>query len=159
MKLFPTSNYNFTIIGEPSESLDRLKRRTEISESLVSKKTNKSFVGKITNNTFKIISSEIGKGAFCVLNGEIINKNGVVDIEINKAFKILLSFFLCFPAIGIIVQLCTEKIKFSPIFVLVAILQVLLIRFVFIEVAFRNLSKKSLNRLSDVLDIESFEKN
>ncbi|CAI2767664.1 hypothetical protein [Flavobacterium collinsii] len=158
MNLFPVSNYTFKIIGEQSESLDRLKRRTESSESLASKITDKSFIGTINNNAFKIISSEIGKGAFCVLSGEIVDNNGGINVEINKTFKILLSFLICLPLAGLILQAISQDNKFLILFILIAILECLMIRYIFIEFAFRILSKQSLNRLSDVLDIETLEK-
>lgn len=158
MKIFPASNYSFKIIGEQTESLERLKRRTQISESLSSKITDKSFLGTINNNSFKIISTEIGKGAFCVLNGEVTNKNGTVNVEINKAFQILLFILLCLPIAGLIAQLFTQELNLFLVFIVVAIGQILMIRFIFIELAFRRLSKRSLNRLIDVLDIESLEK-
>lgn len=158
MNIFPKNDYTFTIIGEETETLERLKRRTEGSESLTSKITDKSFIGKIKDNTFKIISSEIGKGAFCVLTGEIVNKNGQVAVEINKAFRILLSILLCFPFIGLIVQFFSNREDFSIVFILALILQLLMIRYVFIEFAFRRFSKSSLSKLSDVLDIDQLEK-
>ena len=159
MNIFPKSYYTFKIIGEETETLERLKRRTELSESLTSKITDKSFRGIIKDNTFRIISSEIGKGAFCVLTGEIVNKDGQVEVEINKAFRILLTVLLCFPFIGVIAQTFSNKEGFSIIFILVAILQLLMIRYIFIELAFRRFSKSSLNKLSDVLDIDHIEKN
>ena len=159
MKIFPNSSYSFKIVGNKTETLDRLKRRTEISEKLISQKTDKSFIGIIKENTFRIISSEIGNGAFCVLTGEINNQNGQVDIEINKVFRMLLSVFLCFPFVGLIMQILSEKLEFLAIFILVLIGQLLIIRFLFIEFAFKRFSKSSLNKLSDVLDIEHIEKN
>jgi hypothetical protein len=159
MNIFPKSDYTFKIIGEETQALERLKRRTELSESLTSNITDKSFRGIIKDNTFKIISSEIGKGAFCVLTGEIDKQNGQVEVEINKGFRILLSVILCFPFIALIAQFYSNEEKFSIIFIFVIILQLLMIRFVFIEFAFRILSKSSLNRLSDVLDIDWIEKN
>ncbi|MBC5863814.1 hypothetical protein [Flavobacterium turcicum] len=159
MSIFPKSDYTFKIIGEETETIERLKRRTELSESFISNITDKSFRGIIKDNTFRIISSEIGKGSFCVLSGEINNQNGQVNVEINKAFRILLSVLLCFPFIGLIAQFFTNKEEFSIIFVLVVLLQILMIRYLFIEFAFRRFSKSSLNKLSDVLDIEHIEKN
>ena len=158
MKIFPTSDYSFKLLGEPIESFERLKRRTLISDSLSSKITDKSFLGIINNNSFRLISSEIGRGAFCVLNGEIIDKNGTIKIEINKPFQILLSVILCLPIVVLISQLFSQD---SHLFLLlvVALGQILIIRFMFIEIDFKKLSKNSLNRLSDVLDIESLEKN
>ncbi|KIC02783.1 hypothetical protein OA88_06560 [Flavobacterium sp. JRM] len=158
MKLFPTSDYTFKIIGEETNALDRLQRRTEFSENLTSKITDKSFRGIVKNNTFRIISSEIGRGAFCVLTGEIKNQNGQVHVEINKAFRIILSIFLCFPFLALISQIIFSEEKFTIIFIVVAILQVVMIRYFFIELAFRRFSKSSLNKLSDVLDIEQLEK-
>lgn len=159
MNIFPKSDYTFKIIGEETQALERLKRRTELSESLTSNITDKSFRGIIKDNTFRIISSEIGKGAFCVLTGKIDKQNGQVEVEINKGFRILLSVILCFPFIALIAQFYSNEEKFSIIFIFVIILQLLMIRFVFIEFAFRILSKSSLNRLSDVLDIDWIEKN
>lgn len=158
MKIFPNSNYTFKITGEEAETLERLKRRTEQSESLSSQMTDKSFRGIIKDNTFRIISSEIGKGAFCVLTGEIKNQNGQVSVEINKAFRILLGVLLFFPFIGLIAQFFFAKEESSITFMIVAFLQVLMIRYVFIEFAFRRFSKSSLNRLADVLDIEHIKK-
>lgn len=158
MNIFPNNDYTFKIIGAETETLERLKRRTELSESLTSQMTEKSFRGTIKDNTFRIISSEIGTGAFCVLTGEINNQNGQLNVEINKAFRILLSILLFLPFIGLIAQIVSNKEEFSIIFVLVAILQVLMIRYVFIEFAFRRFSKSSLNKLSNVLDIEHIEK-
>ncbi|MCF6141782.1 hypothetical protein L1S34_10840 [Flavobacterium sp. K77] len=159
MSIFPKSDYTFKIIGEETETIERLKRRTEQSESFISNITDKSFRGIIKDNTFRIISSEIGKGSFCVLSGEINNQNGQVNVEINKAFRILLSVLLCFPFIGLIAQFFTNKEEFSIIFVLVVLLQILMIRYLFIEFAFRRFSRSSLNKLSDVLDREHIEKN
>ncbi len=156
MKIFPTNNYSFKIIGSEKEALDRLKRRTEQTENLSSKITDKVFLGTIKENHFKLISSDIGKGAFCVLTGQLENEKGEVHVEINKAFRILLSIFLCFPILGFIIQ--TVKNKFSTIFVLVLILQILMIRFVFIELAFKIFSKQSLNKLINILDIDKLEK-
>ena len=158
MNIFPTKKQKFKLIGEQTETLNRLNRRTEKSENLTSQYTDKSFRGTITGNEFKIISSVIGKGAFCVMTGKINSANGYVKVEIHKVFRILLSIILCFPVIGIVIAILTGTEEFSPIFILVAILQILMIRFVFIGLAFKFLSKASLNRLRDVLDFE-WEKN
>ena len=49
MNIFPKSTYTFKIIGEETETIERLKRRTELSESLTSSITDKSFRGIIKN--------------------------------------------------------------------------------------------------------------
>ena len=154
MNIFPTKELEFKLIDDQAETLNRLNRRTEKSKNLTSQYTNKSFRGMIDGNEFKIISSVIGKGAFCVMTGKINSDNGNVKVEIRKVFRILLSIILCFPVIGIVALLLSDAKEFSPILILVVIGQVLMIRYVFIGLAFKFLSKASLNRLRDVLDFE-----
>jgi len=154
MNIFPTKELNFKLTDSQDETLDRLKRRTGHSENLTSQFTDKSFRGKIIGTGFQIISSAIGRGAFCVMTGEISNDQGKVKVEIHKVFKVLLSIFLMFPIIGLLIMTVSETEDFSPILILVTIGQILIIRYAFIGLAFRFLSKSSLNRFRDVLDIE-----
>ncbi|WP_430409108.1 hypothetical protein [Kordia sp.] len=88
------------------------------------------------------------------MTGKINSENGYVKVEIHKVFKVLLSILLCFPVIGMIVLILIDTKEFSPILIVVMLLQVLMIRYIFIGLAFKFLSKDSLNRLRDVLDIE-----
>ncbi|GGZ94957.1 hypothetical protein [Algibacter mikhailovii] len=154
MNIFPTKEQEFKLIDDQSETINRLNRRTEKSENLTSQFTDKSFLGVINGNEFKIISSVIGKGAFCVMTGKIDSESGNVKVEIHKIFRVLLSIFLCFPVIGFIALSVTGANGFSPIMILVMILQILMIRYVFIGLAFKFISRESLNRLRDVLDLE-----
>jgi len=157
MNIFPTKEKKFKLIGEKEESLNRLNRRTEKSENLTSQYTDKSFRGMIKGNEFKVISSVIGKGAFCVMSGKINSESGNVNVEIHKVFKVLLSIFICLPIIGMIVLVLTKAQEFSLILILVMIGQILIIRYAFIGLAFKFISKESLNRLRDVLDFEWIE--
>ena len=154
MKLFPTKELKFRLLKDKAETLDKLNRRTERSENLTSQFTDKSFRGQINRNEFKLISSVIGKGAFCVMSGQINSVDGSVKVEIHKIFRILLTIILLFPLVGIILKSIIEMEKFSPIMILVTIGQILMIRYVFIGIAFRILSTESLNKLRDVLDLE-----
>jgi len=154
MKIFPTKELKFKLIDDQEESLERLNRRTEKSENLTSQYTDKSFRGIINEDGFKLISSTIGKGAFCVMTGKISSEMGNVKVEIHKVFKVLLSIILFLPIIGLFAITYSGAEKFSPVSVLVAIGQILMIRYVFIALAFRFLSKESLNRLRDVIDFE-----
>ena len=154
MNIFPTIEKKFKLIDDQEETLNRLQRRTEKSENLTSQYTNKSFRGMINGNEFKVISSIIGKGAFCVLTGKINAESGHVKVEIHKAFRIILSIILCFPIVGIAIAILTGAEEFAPILILVVILQVLMIRYIFIGLAFKFLSNTSLDRLRDVLDFE-----
>ena len=154
MKIFPTKELKFKLIDDQAETLNRLNRRTEKSKNLTSSYTDKSFRGIIKGNKFKIISSVIGKGAFCVMTGTVESDRGNVKVEIHKVFRILLSIILCFPIIGILIAILTGQEEPNPIFILVVIGQILIIRYAFIGLAFKFLSRQSLNRLRDVLDFE-----
>jgi hypothetical protein len=154
MKIFPTKELNFRLVNDEVETLNRLNRRTEKSENLTSQFTEKSFRGIINGNEFKLISSSIGKGAFCVMTGKIKSGEVKVKVEIHKVFRILLSIMLLFPIIGIVAITVSEPKEFSLILILVAIGQILIIRFAFIGLIFKFLSTESLNRLRDVLDLE-----
>ncbi len=153
MTIFPTKHIDFELIDTQTETIERLHRRTEASPLLTSAYTNKSFRGKLNGTEFQIISAAIGFGAFCLMTGQIEESRGKVKLEINKAFKVLLSVLLVLPIVAFIAELFNEMSTFQPFLILVAVLQVLMIRFVFIEFGFRFLSKMSLNRLVDVLDI------
>ncbi len=154
MKIFPTKEVKFKLIQTQKHALEILKRRTEKSENITSQYTNRSFRGKINGTSFKIISATIGVGAFCVMEGEILNNQVNARVQIHKVFKILLGIFLLFPLLAFVVMITNEKEQFSPIFLLVVVGQLLIIRFGFIAFAFKFLCKSSLNRLKDVLDLE-----
>ncbi|MEN3322098.1 hypothetical protein VP395_00025 [Mariniflexile soesokkakense] len=88
------------------------------------------------------------------MTGEINSNGGHVKVEIQKAFKILSIIIICIPIIAITIAILARTEKFSPFFILVVIGQTLMIRYVFIGMAFKFLSNESLNRLRDVLDFE-----
>lgn len=153
MTLLPTKEFHFKLNDSKDETLDRLKRRTEHSESLSSNFTEKSFRGIIKGDEFKVISSEIGIGALWVINGKIENQTGYIKLEINKVFKIFLIAFLLLPILGLIVQLINNPKDFL-IIILVSFMQLVMIRFFFIGFFTNKVSKHSINKIRDVLDVD-----
>ena len=158
MKIFPSKDLKFKLLDSKEESIERLKRRTEISEKLTSSITDKSFRGILKDDEFKIISSEIGKGALCVMTGKIDNEKSYVNVEINKTFRILFSIILVMPIVALIIETVKEPNDFL-FFILIGICQILMFRFFFLGLIFSIMSRQSLNRLRDVLDIEFTNKN
>lgn len=154
MKIFPEKEYTFKLLSSQEDTLDRLNRRTEYSGYLSSYWTEKSFRGEIKKNYFKIISSKVGSGAFCTLEGEININDGFVKIKVHRVFKILLSILLLFPIIGIIISLTIGGESFELLMIPSIIGQLLIIRFIAISYIFSRNSKESLRRLRDVLDVE-----
>ena len=88
------------------------------------------------------------------MTGSINSVDGNVKVEIHKVFKVLLSIILLFPLIGITAMALSKMDDFPFSIILVALGQFLLIRFIFIGLAFRLLSRESLSRLMDVLDVD-----
>lgn len=136
-------------------TLNELKRNTKLTDNLISSHTDKKFIGQVNDSGFKIISSEIGRGAFCVFVGEFQDSLGKLEIRIHNAFKIMLSIILSYPFVGFGLiaynQGFLEAIKFLPIL----IVGLLFIRFVFIELSFRFISKTGLNKLIKTLGIKT----
>ena len=153
MKIFPKKELKFKLIDSKEVTLERLKRRTEYSEKMTSNYTDKSFRGIVNNDGFKIISSEIGKGAFFVMSGKIEDSFGTLKLEINKAFKILFFVLITVFFLGFILQLISNP-KVALILFLVLILQVILIRYLFFGFFISRMSNHSINRFRDVVDIE-----
>ncbi len=91
------------------------------------------------------------------MHGQINSIDGAVKVEIHKAFRILLTVILFFPIVGIVLIPIMRLQNISPVMIFVAIGQITMIRFLFIELTFRYLSRESLNKLRDVLDVDWIE--
>jgi hypothetical protein len=154
MQIFPTDRKEFKLNSSQADTLERLHRRTEKSDALTSRLTDCSFVGTVRENEFTLISSEIGRGAFCVMTGVINSDSGHVRVEIHKVFKILTGIIMCLPVIVVLVSAISGRPEILLSLIIVGPVQVLFIRYGFIGIAFRLLSKASLSRLRDVLDVE-----
>ena len=158
MKLFPTKNYEVVLSNDYSVSMEHLKSNTDITDLLTSDWTKKAFRGQVHENGFKIISSEIGRGAICVLVGEFDGKNGELEIRIHKAFKVMFSILMLMPIIGFGIAMITNGIEKSIGIMIPAIFAILFLRFVFIELGFRFVSNTGMNKLSKILMIKEFNK-
>ena len=154
LTLFPHKKLKFRLFDTQKATLERLTRRTEYSAKLTSSYTDKSFRGQIKGNQFQLIDSSVGRGAFCVMKGQIGEKEGELGLEIHKVFKVLLSILLLMPLLAIIPLFYDSREQFSLGLIMVMLLQPIFIRFVFIELIFGLLSKTSRNKFRDVADVE-----
>ncbi len=157
MKIFPVKTLKFKLIDTHENTLNRLIRKTDHSERMTMSTTKKSFRGIVDGSQFKLLSSAMSGGAFCLMTGAIDVDGGYVKVEVNKPFKLLLCLLLAFPIIAVLAILVSTPEKFSPVHLLIMVAQTLMMRYVFIGVAFNLLSRNSLNRLGDVLDLEWIE--
>ncbi len=158
MKLFPTKKFDVKLTENSSIAMTELERNTDITDSLVSDWTKKAFRGQVSSNEFKVISSEIGRGAICVLIGKFDQRNGEIELRIHKAFKVMFSILLLMPIIGFGITVLTNGIENSIGIIAPMIIGVLFVRFVFIELSFRFVSKTGLNKLTRIIGIINLEK-
>ncbi|MBU2996428.1 hypothetical protein KO500_08275 [Cellulophaga baltica] len=158
MKLFPKRNFTAELSEINSIAMGELKRNTDITDSLISDWTKKAFRGQVNENGFKIISSEIGHGAICVLNGKFDGKTGEIEVRIHKAFKIMFSILMLIPIIGFVIIALTNGIKESFGIIIPLIVLIVFVRFIFMELSFRFVSKTGLNKLTRIIGITKLEK-
>ena len=122
MKLFPSKHFTVELREDRVATLNELKRNTKLTDNLISSYTDKKFIGKVNDNGFKIISSEIGRGAVCVFTGELQDSQGKLEIRIHNAFKVMFSILLSYPLIGFGLitynQGFEEAIKLLPVLII-----------------------------------------
>ncbi|APA63784.1 hypothetical protein [Maribacter sp. 1_2014MBL_MicDiv] len=158
MELFPSKNFKAELRSDYSISMQNLKSNTDITDSLTSAPTNKAFRGQVNENGFKIISSEIGRGAVCVIVGEFEGKTGEIEIRIHKAFKVMFSILMLMPIIGFGIAIFTNGLEKSYGIIIPMLMGILFVRFVFMELGFRFISNTGINKLTDILTIRELKK-
>ena len=157
MNIFPIKYYEIELLTDSSKALAELEKNTMITDSLDSEWTKKAFIGQVNKNGFKIISSEPGRGAFCVLSGKLESKKGSVEITINKAFRIMLSIIFLFPMVGFIISFFIKEIEVSISLIIPTLMSIIVFRFILTEIAFRIISKNGLNKLTSIIGITNLK--
>ena len=159
MKLFPTKYFKAELRSDYSISVENLKSNTDVTDFLTSDWTKKAFRGQVNENGFKIISSEIGRGAVCVLIGKFKGKTGEIEVRIHTAFKVMFSILMLMPIIGVVLTLLTKEIE-KPFGLIVPIIMgFVFIRFVFVELSFRFISNAGINKLAEILSIKELNQS
>jgi len=158
MKLFPIKYYTAELTENSSIAMAELKSNTDITNSLISDWTKRAFRGQVSENGFKVISSEIGRGAICVLTGKFDNKTGAIEVKIHNTFKVIFSILMLMPIIGFGISVLTSGIEKSLGIIIPMIIGVLFVRLVFLELSFRFVSKTGLSKLTKIIGIIRLEK-
>lgn len=159
MKLFPHKYFKAELRSDYLTSVENLKSNTDITDSLTSDWTKKAFRGQVNESGFKIISSEIGRGAVCVLIGKFQGKTGEIEVRIHKAFKVMFSILMLMPIIGVVITLLSKEIE-KPFGLIVPIIAgFVFIRFVFMELSFRFISNIGMNKLTKILSIKKLNED
>ena len=157
MNVFPHKNLLVKLRDDRATSLNELKRNTKQSNKLISESTDKYFIGKIDDSGFEIITSKIGRGAVCVFEGELQDSFGTVQIRIHRAFKVMFSIIMLMPIIGLGISIATQGIEKSIGIIIPLMIGILFIRFVFIELSFRFISRTGLKKLTKIIGIKAIK--
>lgn len=152
--IFPEKLLKVELEQDYSIVHDLLKQDTDFTTNFTSTHTNKKFRGIVTSEDFKVISSEIGKGAVCVFKGTFNEKSGTISIRINKGFQILFGILLSYPFIGFGLILYLQGIDIALQYLPILLITLLAIRFLFIELSFKFISRTGIKKLTKTLKIK-----
>jgi hypothetical protein len=130
-----------------------LQECTELRDSLVTVRTDKTFIGQVRPGQFNLISSRIGLGAFCTLEGRFTSSDlsGTIHIQVHKVFRILILIWLILPAGALTYGFWSQGPMIGLLQVLNVSVALLFLRFVVIELLFRWSVKNGLKALTTVL--------
>lgn len=154
MKIFPESNYSIELNNDYLSAIAELKNQTLSKEQYVANWNNQTFIGKIKENEFEIKLSKKLLGELCILNGKLENKKGILKIRTSKVFKNIFIAIVLFSFSGIITAITQNKLEL--IFRLV--IAILIMKFIFLELGFRLVSKIVLNKLTEIIGINNITK-
>lgn len=151
MKIFPESKFSIELNNTSTSAIPELKNRTLSKEQFVTNWNNQTFIGEIKKNEFEIKLSKKLIGEFCVINGKLDDRKGILVIQTSKFFKIISGAVALFSLSGIIVSIIQNKLELIFDF----IITILIMRFIFLELGFRLFSKYTLNKLSEIIGIKN----
>ncbi|MDF4203370.1 hypothetical protein PXD56_10410 [Maribacter sp. SA7] len=154
MKIFPESEYSMELNNDSSLAISELENRTLSEEQFVANWNNQVFIGKIEDNKFELKLSKKLVGEVCVLKGKLENGQGTLEIRTGKIYKIIFIAIVLFAISGIIMALIQKE--FEVIFHLV--MTVLVMRFIFLELGFRLVSKSGISKLTQIIGIRVLKK-
>jgi len=151
MKLFPEKDYSIELNKDSSFAISELKNQTLSKEQFVTNWNNQSFIGKIEKNEFEVKLSKKLIGEFCVLKGKLENEKGTLEIRTGRIIKIIFIAIVLFAGSGIITAIFRTDLEL--IFHLV--MTILVMRFIFLELGFRLVSKSGINKLTEIIGIKT----
>lgn len=158
MHIFPTTTYSAHIRGDGPSAWANLRACTELRDSLVTIRTAKLFIGQVGQGLFKLISSRIGVGAFCTMEGDFTTPSGsgTIRFRVHLAFRVLIGCWAL--AIGGLIGFMVWRRGFSTGGILaLQIVEVIvfgaILRFVIIGGLFRSLVKSNMEALAPLLSL------
>lgn len=154
MKIFPENDYYIELNDDSSLAISELENQTLSKEQFVTNWNNQAFIGKIEKNEFEVKLSKKLVGEFCVLKGKLENEKGTLKIRTGRIFRIIFVAIVLFALSGIVTAIIQNKLE--VIFHLV--MTILVMRFIFLELGFRIISKSGINKLTEIIGIKELKK-
>ena len=151
MKIFPEKDFSIELNQNSSLSISELKNETLSEEQYVVNWNSQSFIGKFKKNEFQLKLSKKILGEFCVLNGKLENKKGVLKIRTSKRLKIIFTIYILFIICGIITAIIQNDLKT----ILGLITNILFMRYILLELGFRIASKRGIKKLTEIIGINN----
>ena len=151
MKIFPEKDFSIELNQNSSLSILELKNETLSEEQYVVNWNSQSFIGKFKKNEFQLKLSKKILGEFCVLNGKLENKKGILKIRTSKRLKIIFTIYILFIICGIITAIIQNDLKT----ILGLITNILFMRYILLELGFRIASKSGIKKLTEIIGINN----
>ena len=155
MKIFPEKEYSIELNKDSLLGISELKNQTLSEEQFVTNWNNQPFIGKIDKNEFEVKLSKKIIGEFCVLKGKLENEKGTLEIRTGRIIKIIFVAIVLFAVSGIITAIIRTELEL--IFHLV--MTILVMRYIFLELGFRLVSKSGIDKLTEIIGIKKLNKN
>jgi len=153
MRLFPQKKYSIELEKESKVAILELKKRTLSKEKYVSDWKNQTFIGKVGKNEFEMKLSKYLYGEYCVFKGKFENKNGILEIRTSRTVKIIFVSIIIFILSGIIISIFQNKLTTIPY----AVLNILVFKFIFMDLGFKLVSKFGIKKLNEIIDIKEIK--
>lgn len=154
MKIFPKHDYLIELNNDSSLAISELEKQTFPKEQFITNWNSHAFIGEIKESEFEIKLSKKIIGDICVLKVKLENEKGTLEIRTGKIFKIIFVAIIMFVLSGIITSIILNKLE--SIFYLV--IEILIMRYVFLELSFRHVSKITINKLTKIIGIKRLTK-
>ncbi len=153
-RLFPERNYSARLAPNEPAAWERLRTNTELRDTLITVRTSKAFIGQVRPGTFKLISSEIGRGAICTMEGQFgQDGSGSVRLRMHMAFRVMMVILLLMPVAAIPLTFFTNGPRAAAWQIPMAVVGLIFVRFVFFGSLFKSRAKSGLAILAAVLGL------
>lgn len=155
LPFFPKKTYHVRLKSDDSTQWQKLAENTLFRHTLASTFTRMRFIGQVEEGSFRLITSKIGKGAFCVFEGTFEGSEGTIKVSVNSAFRVLIIlWFIFFTSVGVVAIFASD---INPIALLAMLALATAIVRGALTVLFNRMNSIGLSALSAVLGFEKVE--